>query len=189
MRLLLVFRRKHMKTDPIVAEISGLYKVIALHPFRRTEGVSFDILPKGLVPRIDAVDRVIHQHKAVSPGPVGDVSEPWYMHPHQDDNLMVLQGVRHVEIYRKTHGRIESFVVTPQSIEHNGKLLYNGPGMLVWPRGVFHRIKSGAEGSASINLATHYDGIDMKTNFNIYDLDTATGKFRVIREGHLDQSL
>jgi len=28
----------------------------------------------------------------------------------------------------------------------------------------------------------------MRTNFNIYDLDTTTGKFKVIREGHLDQS-
>ena len=178
-----------MTTNPIVAEIPGLYKVVALQPFRKTEGVSFDILPKSLVPRIDAVDRVIHKIRAVSPGPVGEVKEPWYMHPRQDDNLIVLQGVRSVEIYTKAHGRIESFVVTPERIEHNNKLLYDGAGMLVWPRGVFHRIKSGAEGSASINLATHYDGIDMRTNFNIYDLDTATGEFRVIREGHLDQSI
>lgn len=178
-----------MMSQPIVAEIPGLYKVIALYPFRRTKGVSFDILPKSLVPEIDAVDRVIHKGGAVSPGPVGDVPNPWYMHPHQDDNLMVLQGVRHVEIYTKAHGSIESFVVTPEYIEHDNRLLHDGPGLLVWPRGVFHRIMSGENGSASINLATHYQGIDMKTNFNIYDLDTTSGKFRVIREGHLDQSM
>ena len=178
-----------MKNDPIIAEISGLYKVVALQPFRKTAGVSFDILPKSLVPKIDAVDRVIHKNRAVSPGPVGDVLEPWYMHPHQDDNLIVLQGMRHVEIYTKAHGRIESFIVTPERIEHNDKLLYDGPALLVWPRGVFHRIKSGETGSASINLATHYDGIDMRSNFNIYDLDTNSGKFWVIREGHLDQSM
>ena len=176
-----------MKNNPIIAEIPGLYKILALQPFRKTEGVSFDILPTNLVPKIDAVDRVIHKIRAVSPGPVGDVSEPWYMHPQQDDNLIVLQGVRHVEIYTRTQGRIESFTVTPERIEHNGKLLYDGPAMLVWPRNVFHRIKSGENGSASINLATHYDGIDMRTNFNIYNLDIETGKFRVIREGHLDQ--
>jgi hypothetical protein len=73
-------------------------------------------------------------------------------------------------------------------LEHNGNILYDGPALLVWPRGVFHRIKSGDHGSASINLATHYEGIDMRTNFNIYDLDTGTGEFRVLREGHLDQS-
>jgi len=178
-----------MTKSAIVAEISGFYSVVALQPFRKTEGVSFDILPKELVPKIDAVDRVIHSESAVSPGPVGDVMEPWYMHPHQDDNLIVLQGERHVDIYIKAHGRVESFVITPQNIERGGKLLYDGPALLVWPRGVFHRIKSGVSGSASINLATHYKGIDMRTNFNIYDLDTATGKFRVIREGHMDQSM
>ena len=176
-----------MTTTPIIAEIPNLYKVVALQPFRKTEGVSFDILPKSLVPKIDAVDRVIHKTLAVSPGPVADVEEPWYMHPHQDDNLIVLQGVRHVEIYTKAHGSIESFIVTPEYIEHNNKLLYDGPGLLVWPRGVFHRIKSGEQGSASINLATHYEGIDMQTNFSIYDLDTESGNYRVIREGHLDQ--
>ncbi|MBW1903308.1 MAG: hypothetical protein JRJ20_17025 [Deltaproteobacteria bacterium] len=178
-----------MATSPIVAGIPGLYKVVALQPFRKTEGVSFDILPKNLVPKIDGVDRVIHNGTAVSPGPVGDILEPWYMHPHQDDNLIVLQGVRHVDIYIKAHGRIESFIVTPEYVKHNNKLLYDGPALLIWPRGVFHRIKSGENGSASINLATHYEGIDMRTNFNIYDLDISTGKFRVIREGSLDQSM
>jgi len=178
-----------MKNDPIIAEIPGLYKVVALQPFRKTAGVSFDILPKSLVPKIDAVDRVIHKNRAISPGPVGDVPEPWYMHPHQDDNLIVLQGMRHVEIYTKAHGRVESFIVSPERIEHNDKLLYDGPALLVWPRSVFHRIKSGETGSASINLATHYDGIDMRSNFNIYELDIDSGKFRVVREGHLDQSM
>lgn len=178
-----------MNNNAIIAEIPGFYRVVALQPFRRTSGVSFDILPKTLVPKIDAVDRVIHSKSAVSPGPVNDVMEPWYMHPCQDDNLIVLQGVRYVDIYIKSHGRIESFVITPERIEHGKRLLYEGPALLVWPRGVFHRIKSGENGSASINLATHYEGIDMRTNFNIYDLDTQSGDFKVIREGHLDQSM
>ena len=178
-----------MTKNAIIAEVPGFYKVMALQPFRKTEGVSFDILPKDMIPKIDAIDRVIHKNKAVSPGPVGAVHEPWYMHPHQDDNLMVLQGTRYVDIYTRTHGRIESFIITPERLEHNGELLYDGPALLVWPRGVFHRIKSGGNGSASINLATHYEGLDMRTNFSIYDLDTKTGKFKVIREGHLDQSL
>jgi len=176
-----------MTKNAIITEEPDFYKVIALQPFRKTAGVSFDILPREIVPKVDAVDRVIHKSSAVSPGPVGDVPEPWYMHPYQDDNLMVLQGVRYVDIYTRAHGRIESFIITPERLEHDGKVLYEGPALLVWPRGVFHRIKSGEEGSASINLATHYEGIDMRTNFNIYDLDTETGKFKVIREGHLDQ--
>jgi len=79
-----------MNMNGIFKEEEGLYKIIPLKLFRKTKGVSFDILPKEIVPKVDAVDRVIHSKSAVSPGPVGDVAEPWYMHPHQDDNLMVL---------------------------------------------------------------------------------------------------
>jgi len=43
-------------------------------------------------------------------------------------------------------------------------------------------------GHSAINFAVHYEGIDIRTNFNIYDLDTETGKFRVIREGYIDQT-
>jgi hypothetical protein len=182
-------RIKSMNMNGIFKEEEGLYKIIPLKLFRKTKGVSFDILPKEIVPKVDAVDRVIHSKSAVSPGPVGDVAEPWYMHPHQDDNLMVLQGVRHVDIYTTAHGKIESFVVTPNEIMQDGRTIYDGAALLVWPRGVFHRVKSLEEGSASVNLATHYEGIDMRTNFNIYDLDIQTGKFKVIREGHLDQSI
>jgi len=171
----------------ILKKIEGLYKIIPLKLFRKTPGVSFNILPKKNVPKIDAVDRVIHEKEAISPGPVGTITRPWYMHPHQDDNLMVLQGVRHIDLYTQAHGKIESFVVTPENIMQNGKSVYDGAALLVWPRGVFHRIKSGEKGSISVNLATHYKGIDMRTNFNIYDLDTVTGKFKIIREGYLDQ--
>jgi len=171
----------------IIAEIPNFYRIIRLKPFRHTAGVSFDILPKDMVPKIDAIDRVLHKESAVSPGPVGDIKRPWYMHTHQDDNLIVLGGTRHVDVYIRSHGKIESFIVTPDRIEQNGELLFDGAAMLVWPRGVFHRVASGNSGSASVNLATHYDGIDMDTNFNIYDLDTATGTFSVLREGFRDQ--
>lgn len=59
--------------------------------------------------------------------------------------------------------------------------------MLVWPRNVFHRIVSGEEGSASLNFALRYPGFDIDTNFSVYDLDAATGRHEVIREGRLDQ--
>ena len=165
----------------------GLYKIIPLKVFRRTEGVSFDSIPVEAIPRIDAIDRVIHKSKAVSPGPVGDITRPWYMHPHQDDNLVVLNGTRLVDIYTKEHGRIESFEVSADRITMNGELVYDGPAMLVWPRRVFHRVESLEEGSSAINFAVHHEGIDMRTNFSIYDLDLETGSFKVIREGFKDQ--
>ena len=59
--------------------------------------------------------------------------------------------------------------------------------MIVWPAGIFHRIISGSEGSISLNLATRTRKFDLSTNLNIYDLDTETGRFQIIRDGRLDQ--
>ncbi|MFO7781910.1 MAG: hypothetical protein R6W94_09820, partial [Spirochaetia bacterium] len=70
-------------------EVEGLYKVIELVKFRETPGVRFDILPEDVLKKTDGVDRVIHDSNAISPGPVGDVSRPWYMHTHQSDHLIV----------------------------------------------------------------------------------------------------
>ena len=52
---------------------------------------------------------------------------------------------------------------------------------------VFHRIRSGDQGSASVNLATHYEGWNVRNNFDVFSLDPETGEFRVIREGWMDQ--
>ena len=172
----------------VIEEVAGLYRIIPLNVLRRTPGVSFDVVPLKAFPRFDALDRVIHQGGAVSPGPVGDVPRPWYMHTHQDDNLIVLHGTRYVEIYTVAHGRVESFTVGPHQVKRGDEVVFDGAAMLVWPRGVFHRIRScRQEGSASLNLAVHYDGFDIRTNFNVFDLNPDTGRYRVIREGHLDQ--
>ncbi len=171
----------------ILAQVQGLYRIVLMKEFRRTPGVFFDLVPRAAIGEIGAIDRVIHESGAVSPGPVGEVDRPWYMHPFQEDNLVVLQGVRHVELYNSAHGKIEDFVVSPNEISHGGEVIYQGPALLSWPTGVFHRIVSGPDGSASINLAVHYPGIDPRTNFNIYRVDTDTGAFSVIREGFRDQ--
>jgi hypothetical protein len=177
-----------MGAENIPLEVESLYKVVPLQIFRRTPGVYFDVLPISVLPRIDAIDRVLHDSGAVSPGPVGDIARPWYMHPYQDDNLIVLYGTRYVDTYTPRYGKMESFVVTPNLIKKADRIIYNGPAMLIWPHGVFHRIKSSdTEGSASLNFAVHYPGFDIRKNFSIYDLDLDTGHFHLIRQGHLDQ--
>ena len=178
-----------MKNDEMIVEqVPGLYRIIRMDSLRRTPGVFFDVVPCEMLPRIDACDRVIHEHGATSPGPVGDVKRPWYMHPHQDDNLIVLHGTRYIDLCTPAHGKIESFEVRPHLVNKGDQAAYDGPAMLVWPRGVFHRVRScPKEGSASLNFAVHYDGFDIRTNFSIYDLNPDSGQYHVIREGHLDQ--
>ena len=171
----------------IVAQEEGFWRVIKLVPFRRTPGVYFDIVPMEFLPRVDGIDRVVHGHGAVSPGPVGEVTRTWYYHPFQEDNLLVLHGQRTAEIYNLERKRVETFVVTPDKVTHNSEVIHEGPCMLVWPTKVLHRITSGEQGSVSLNFAVRYPGFDIDTNFSIYDLDTATGKFTLLRLGKVDQ--
>ena len=174
-----------------------LYRLIPLRILRRTSGVIFDeIVPSDIPKQINGIDRVIHKENSISPGPVevstsgystSLIKRPWYMHKGQDDNLMVLQGTRYIDVYNPTSKEKASFIVTPDKIYKNDKLYFDGPAMIVWPAGIFHRIISGSEGSISINISTRTDKFNIKDNFNIYDLDTNTGEYNVIKKGSEDQ--
>ena len=172
----------------IIKDVENFYKIITLKEFRRTKDVRFDVLDASLIPRIDSFDRVIHGPGALSPGSVGNVEHPWYMHPYQEDNLMVLRGTRRIDIYTPKHGKVEHFSVTADKVCRGNKVCHTGSAMLVWSCGVFHRIVSCPDqGSISLNFAVRYEGFDIRTNFNIYDLDTKSGEYEIIRAGHLDQ--
>ena len=123
-----------------------MYRLIPLRILRSTPGVRFNEIPKSDIPKIDGIDQVIHGANSISPGSVEDCTppckRPWYMHPGQDDNLMVLQGTRYVDIYCPKKRERASFVVKPDKIYKNDKLYYDGPAMIVWPAGIFHRIIS-----------------------------------------------
>jgi len=172
----------------VFAEEPGFWRIIKLKHFRHTEGVSFDIMPMDILPKIDGIDRVLHKQMAISPGSVGEIARPWYIHHHQEDNLLVLQGERTAEIYSLHSKCLENFTITPDYILRNGILIYDGPAMVVWSVDVFHRITTGKDGSASINFALRHPGFDINTAFDIYDLDTTNGNYNKIREGGLDQT-
>jgi hypothetical protein len=178
---------KEIPMSAIFHEVKGLYKVVEMKLFRKTPGVLFDLYPLETIPHIDAIDRVVHESNAISPGPVGDINKTWYMHQHQADNLIVLHGQRTVQLYTKEHGQIEEFIVRPNEIYRNGELMIDSGAVLCWPTHVFHRIISGEAGSASINLAVHYEGFDIRRNFDIFDLNTETGDYHVLRKGYEDQ--
>jgi hypothetical protein len=167
--------------------MSNLYRLIPLRILRRTYGVSFDEIVPSDIPRIHGIDRVIHLANSISPGPIDDVKRPWYMHTNQDDNLLVLQGTRYIDIYNPKDKQGASFIITPDKVYKNEKLYYNGPAMVVWPAGIFHRIISGSEGSISVNFASRNYGFNLKDNFNIYDLNKDTGEYKLLKQGIDDQ--
>ena len=167
-----------------VADVAFL---IPLDELRNTPSVDFHYLPLDFVKEINAIDRVEHAVGAFSPVAKNvSVKRPWYMHPNQEDNLLVLNGTREINLYTVKHGKIETFEVSPSLIKHEGEIIFEGPALLGWGTHVFHRVHS-PQGSISINFARHFEGFGIDTNFNIYDLNTDTGSFSMIRAGHLDQ--
>ncbi len=168
-----------------------MYRIIPLRVLRRTTGVMFDEMVPSDIPKINGIDRVIHGPNSISPGPIENsdvpVKRPWYMHPGQDDNLLVLQGTRYIDIFCAKNITKASFIVSPDKVYKNDKLYFDGPAMVVWPAGIFHRIISGEEGSISVNFATRTDKFDLKNNFNIYNLCTKTGEYEILRDGSDDQ--
>ncbi|HMK43539.1 MAG TPA: hypothetical protein VK445_05325 [Dissulfurispiraceae bacterium] len=170
----------------VIREIPGFYRIVALKLFRKTAGVTFDIVPIDIFPKIDVIERVIYKGNATSPARVGDVVRPWFMHPAQEDNIVVLHGARKVDLYHPSVGAVETFIITPHEIVHNNQVVFRGGAMLSWSSGVFHRIMSDEKGSASFNFVVHLQGFEKTTLYNIYDLDTKTGEHKIIREGIAD---
>ena len=168
-----------------------MYRLIPLRLLRRTSGVKFDEMVPSDIPKIHGIDRVVHGPNSISPGPVEDwtppVKRPWYMHTGQDDNLMVVQGTRYIDIYCPKKKEKASFIVTPDKIFKNDKLYYDGAAMIVWPAGIFHRIISGEEGSISINFATRTKDFSIEDNFNVYNLNIHSGEYSVLKDGVDDQ--
>jgi hypothetical protein len=168
-----------------------MYRIIPLRVLRRTAGVLFDEMVPSDIPKISGIDRVIHGPNSISPGPIENsnvpVKRPWYMHPAQDDNLLVLQGTRYIDIFDPKTLTKASFIVSPDKIYKNDKLYFDGSAMVVWPAGIFHRIISGDEGSISVNFATRGSNFNIQDNFNIYNLCTETGTYEILRDGSKDQ--
>ena len=174
----------HHEDESIVEKIEGLFHVIPFSLLRKTPNVDFHALP--FMDRCTGMDRVIHGKGAQSPGPVGEVSSPWYMHPNQEDNLFTMAGTRVVELYHPDHGKIEKFEISSDKITWNGKTILDEPGYLGWPVGVFHR-NSSPQGSSSLNMAIRFPNFNIDYEFNIYDINPENKTHSVIREGHLDQ--
>lgn len=165
--------------------IPNLCFIIPLDKLRKTPNVDFESIP--MIDNLSSLDLVEHQIDAYSPSIKWNNNlRPWYMHPYQIDNLLVFKWTRLIELYTKQHTQIEKFEVKPNIIKHNGKIIYKWKAIFGRYTKVFHRVYS-PKGSTSINLAQHIDWFDIKTNFNIYDLNTQTNNVSLLRKWQLDQ--
>lgn len=163
------------------------YKILLLKKFRSTNGVTFNEIHSVDIPIINGIDTVNHEPNVYSPPRIEDKKRPWYKHNNQSDTLLIIQGTRHIDLYNPITRKKTSFIITPNKLYINNKLYYNGPAMLSWNSGIFHRTISGSNGSKCINFATRTKDFDIKTEFNIYDLNEATGEAKCIRQGSEDQ--
>jgi hypothetical protein len=165
----------------------GMCYIIPLSKLRETPKAKFYFVPNFVEEGISTVQRVSHEPGAMSPSIEGEDSQPWYMHPHQEDNMMVMAGERIIDLYTKEHG-VQTFEATPDKLTHNGKLLIEEAYVFGWYTEVFHRPNS-PNGSEAIFMTHHTEGFDFNMEFNIYSLDLETGDYSVARAGHLDQEL
>ena len=170
----------------IIKEIPGLFHIVPLERLRHTNKVDFDIIP--VFDWLNWMDMVTHFPWATSPWIVWDKANLWYMHNWQEDNLLTISWNRFVELYTKEHWKIEKFEISKNCIKWNDEVVLDGHWILGWPPKVFHRNYS-PEGSISINLAVRNEKFDIDTEFNIYDLYTNTGEYKVERIWKLDQNL
>lgn len=176
----------HLACADITHKKEWLFHVIPFELLRHTDNVDFHSIP--YLDQINSMDRVIHSPWAISPWKVWEVSEWWYMHPAQEDNLITTSGNRIVELYHPKFSdwKIERFELSDKFIKHNWKIICDWPWILGWPTWIYHRNKS-PEGSASLNLWIRFEGFDIDTEFNIYDINQKTWEIKMIRKGSMDQ--
>jgi len=165
-----------------------MYRLIPLRTLRKTTEIKIHEIISSDIPIIDGINKIVHSPNCKSPGPIKNVARPWYRHRGQSDNLLLLHGKRYIDIYDTKLNKKSSFMVTPDKIYKNNELLYDGPAIICWSPGTFHRIASGIKGSISINFVTRKKNFDYENDINIYDLDTETGFFRCISDNYNDKS-
>ena len=124
---------------------------IPIHVFRETSKVSFfDVGVNGS----NGADVVIHQKNAVSPPNDGNF-EQYYIHQHQIDHNLVIEGSRTFTLINLNWDE-----------PHHVIFLNRPMGALQIPIGTYHRSQSGKEGSIVLNQSKRYKLFDSKKEFS-----------------------
>lgn len=132
-----------------------MFELISYRQFRNTPGVQFfDIT----VAQSNARDLVRHDGPAVSPNNADSGHWQFYLHPHQEDNLLALAGGR--TFYLVNLAWEHPFHIV--RLEANGDILRIPPG-------TFHRSISDPDGSVVLNQAVRDAKAVVEREFRVYN--------------------
>ena len=133
-----------------------MFELLSYERFRDTPAVRFfDVT----VDTSNARDLVIHSGPAISP-PDDPDSGAWqfYLHPHQEDNLLAASG-----------GRTFYLVNLAWTKPFHIVRLQSGGDILRIPPGTFHRSVSDPDGSVVLNQAVREEGVSLLQEFRVYN--------------------
>ena len=155
-----------------------MFEMISYERFRDTPAVRFFDVTIG---SSNARDLVVHSGPAISP-PNHSESGDWqfYLHPHQEDNLLAASGGR--TFYLVNFAWEQPFHIVR---------LAAGGDILRIPPGTFHRSISDLDGSVVLNQAVRDQGASLAREFRVYNsgripalkLATSLGASRPVLHG------
>lgn len=132
-----------------------MFELISFHRFRDTPSVQFfDIT----VADSNARDLVFHDGPATSPNNAAGGAWQFYLHPHQEDNLLAVSG-----------GRTFHLVNFAWEYPFHEVRLDANQHILRLPPGTFHRSVSDPRGSLVINQAVRAAEATVESEFRVYN--------------------
>jgi hypothetical protein len=132
-----------------------VFELVSYKKFRDTPSVRFfDIT----VPESNIRDLVVHQGAAVSPPDGIEGYWQFYLHPHQEDNLLAISG-----------GRTFYLVNFTWNYPYHIVRLETDREILRIPRGTFHRSVSDFNGSVVMNQAVRGVEATVASEFRVYN--------------------
>jgi len=137
-------------------DAASVFELLSYERFRDTPAVRFfDVTVNGS----NARDLVSHSGPAVSP-PNDPETDAWqfYLHPHQEDNLLAASG-----------GRTFYLVNLSWTVPFHIVRLESGGDILRIPPGTFHRSVSDPDGSVVLNQAVREEGVSLVQEFRVYN--------------------
>jgi hypothetical protein len=134
---------------------SSMFELISYTKFRDTPSVSFfDIT----IADSNARDLVMHDGPAISPNNTEEGYWQFYMHSHQEDNLLALSG-----------GRTFFLVNFSWDYPFHMVRLESKGDILRIPPGTFHRSVSDPKGSIVLNQAVRSISTTLEAEFRVYN--------------------